>query len=102
VLSTAGSAAAQSDLLQGLRPNGRLIVIASDPAAPIQLVGDQLIFGRKSIAGWYSGHAKDSEDTLAFAVLKGVRPLIETHKLESAESTFQNMNKARYRAVLTI
>jgi len=55
-----------------------------------------------SVAGWYSGNAKDSEDTMAFAALKGVRPMVETHPLESAEETFQNMGKAQFRAVLTI
>ncbi|WP_255772469.1 alcohol dehydrogenase catalytic domain-containing protein [Mycobacteroides abscessus] len=100
VLSTAGVADAQVDLIQGLRPNGRLIAIASDHA-PLQFSADQLVFGRKSVTGWYSGHARDSEDTMAFAVLKGIRPIIETHPLETAEATFQNMSKARYRAVLT-
>jgi D-arabinose 1-dehydrogenase-like Zn-dependent alcohol dehydrogenase len=101
VLSTAGSSAAQVDLIQGLRPNGRLIAIASDHHAPLQFSADQLVFGRKSIAGWYSGHAKDSEETMAFTVLKRIRPMVETYPLETAETTFQNMNKARYRAVLT-
>lgn len=100
VLATAGVADAQADLIQGLRPNGRLMLIATDHA-PLQFPGDQLVFGRRSVTGWYSGHAKDSEDTLAFAVLKGIRPLIETHPLESAEAAFQNMSNARYRAVLT-
>lgn len=99
VLSTAGVADAQVDLIQGLRPNGRLMLIATDHA-PVQFAADQLVFGRRSVTGWYSGHAKDSEDTLAFAVLKGIRPLIETHPLATAEATFQHMNKARYRAVL--
>jgi D-arabinose 1-dehydrogenase-like Zn-dependent alcohol dehydrogenase len=101
VISTAGSSPGQVDLLQGLRPNGRLVAIASDQHAPLQFSANQLIFGRKSIAGWYSGHAKDSEETMAFAVLKGIRPMVETFPLDSAETTFQNMNKVRYRAVLT-
>jgi D-arabinose 1-dehydrogenase-like Zn-dependent alcohol dehydrogenase len=101
VISTAANSAAQVDLIQALRPNGRLVAIASDHSAPLQFSADQLIFGRKTIAGWYSGHAKDSEETMAFAVLKHVRPMIETYPLETAEETFQNMNKARYRAVLT-
>ncbi|MUM17860.1 alcohol dehydrogenase catalytic domain-containing protein [Mycobacterium sp. CBMA271] len=100
ILSTAGVADAQVDLIQGLRPNGRLMVIATDHA-PLQFSADQLVFGRRSVIGWYSGHAKDSEDTLDFAVLKGIRPLIETHPLETAETTFQDMSNARYRAVLT-
>ena len=101
VLSTAGAADAQADLIQGLRPNGRLIIAAADHVSPLQVSADQLIYGRKSIIGWYSGHAKDSEDTMAFAVLKGIRPIVETHPLEEAEATFLTMSKARYRAVLT-
>jgi D-arabinose 1-dehydrogenase-like Zn-dependent alcohol dehydrogenase len=102
ILSTAGSSAAQVDLIQGLKPNGKLVAIASDHQQPLRFSAEQLIFGRKSVAGWYSGHAKDSEETMAFAVLKGVRPMVETYPLETAESTFLNMNKARYRAVLTL
>jgi propanol-preferring alcohol dehydrogenase len=100
-ISTVGVSAAQVDLIQGLKPNGRLVVIASDHQ-PIQFSTDLLVFHRRVVAGWYSGHAKDSEETMAFAVLKGVRPMIETHPLEEAETTFQNMSKAQFRAVLTI
>lgn len=100
IISTAAFAPAQVDLIQGLRSNGRLVAIAADHA-PLQFSADELVFGRKSVSGWYSGHAKDSEETMAFAVLKGIRPMIETHPLGTAEETFQNMGKARYRAVLT-
>ncbi|GAB2724980.1 alcohol dehydrogenase [Kitasatospora kifunensis] len=99
VISTVGHSPAQSDLIQGLAPNGRLIVIAADHV-PIQVNPDLLVFGRRGVAGWYSGHAKDSEEAMAFAALKGVRPMVETHPLETAETTFQNMSKAKYRAVL--
>jgi propanol-preferring alcohol dehydrogenase len=44
---------------------------------------------RRAVAGWYSGHAKDSEENMAFAALKGFRPMVETHPLEGAEATFQ-------------
>jgi D-arabinose 1-dehydrogenase-like Zn-dependent alcohol dehydrogenase len=101
VISTVGSSPAQVDLLQGLKPNGRLVVIASDHQ-PLQFSADLLVFGRRVVAGWYSGHAKDSEEAMAFAALKNVRPMIEIHPLEEAESTFQNMSKAQFRAVLTM
>jgi D-arabinose 1-dehydrogenase-like Zn-dependent alcohol dehydrogenase len=55
---------------------------------------------RLSVSGWYSGVAQDSEDTMNFAVLRGVRPIIETHPLEDAEQAFQNMSKANLRNVL--
>jgi D-arabinose 1-dehydrogenase-like Zn-dependent alcohol dehydrogenase len=101
VLSTVGASTAQADLVQGLQPNGKLVFVATDHQ-PLGVSPDLLVFGRRSVAGWYSGNAKDSEDTMAFAALKGVRPMVETHPLESAEETFQNMGKAQFRAVLTI
>jgi D-arabinose 1-dehydrogenase-like Zn-dependent alcohol dehydrogenase len=70
-------------------------------APPLQVHGEALQFGRRGVVGWYSGHAKDSEETMAFAVLKGIRPIVETHPLADAENTFVNMSKTRYRAVLT-
>jgi D-arabinose 1-dehydrogenase-like Zn-dependent alcohol dehydrogenase len=100
-ISTVGSGPAQVDLIQGLKPNGRLVVIASDHR-PLQFSADLLVPARRMVAGWYNGHAKDSEETMAFATLKGVRPMVETHSLEEAETTFQHMSKAQFRAVLTI
>ncbi|MFE0152371.1 alcohol dehydrogenase [Nonomuraea sp. NPDC059007] len=103
ILGTVGVAAAQGDIVQGLRPNGRLVVIAADhDHQPIPVSGDLLVFGRRGVDGWYSGHAKDSEDAMNFAALTGVRPLVETFPLESAEEAFQTMNKARFRNVLTV
>lgn len=99
ILSTVGSSPAQADLTQGLAPNGRLMVIAADHQ-PLQVNPELLLFGRRSVTGWYSGHAKDTEDTLDFAVLKNIRPIVETYPLKDAEAAFQHMRKARYRAVL--
>jgi propanol-preferring alcohol dehydrogenase len=100
-ISTVASSPAQVDVIQGLKPNGSLVVIASDHQ-PLQFSADLLVFGRRVVAGWYSGHAKDSEETMAFAALKGVRPMVESHPLQEAEITFQNISKAQFRAVLTI
>src|SRR5262245_12428908 len=100
-ISTAGSSPAQVDLIQGLKPNGRLVLIASDHQ-PLQFSAGSLVSARRLVAGWYNGHAKDSEETMAFAVLKSVRTMVELHPLEEAETTFLNMGKAQFRAVLTI
>ena len=58
----------------------------------------------KTIAGWPSGTAIDSEETMSFSALTGVRPRIETFKLEQAEQAFAKMmeNRVRFRAVLTM
>jgi D-arabinose 1-dehydrogenase-like Zn-dependent alcohol dehydrogenase len=102
ILSTAGSSPEQVDLIQGLKPNGHLVLVASDHHQPLQFPAELLMYERRIVAGWESGHAKDSEEAMSFAVLKSIRPMVETHPLEQAESTFQNMAKARFRAVLTL
>lgn len=98
ILATVDHADLQSDLVNGLRPNGRLIVLEGQQ--PIQVTGHVLATDRLSVSGWYSGVAQDSEDTLNFAVLKGVRPIIETYPLADAEQAFQNQSKANIRTVL--
>jgi len=62
-----------------------------------------LIGGDKAIAGHASGHSGDSEDTLDFSVLSGVRPMIETVPLEQAQDAYERMmsGDARFRMVLT-
>ncbi|TCC36038.1 alcohol dehydrogenase catalytic domain-containing protein [Kribbella speibonae] len=98
ILATVSRAELQSDLVKGLRPNGQLIVL--EGGDPIQVSGHELAEGRLSVSGWYSGVAQDSEDTLNFAVLKNIRPIIETYPLEQAEDAWQHQPKANLRIVL--
>ncbi|WP_343983000.1 alcohol dehydrogenase catalytic domain-containing protein [Kribbella koreensis] len=98
VLATVSRAELQSDLVKGLRPNGQLIVL--EGGDPIQVTGHDLADSRLSVSGWYSGVAQDSEETLNFAVLKGIRPIIETYPLEQAEEAWQHQPKANLRIVL--
>lgn len=100
ILGTVGSSPAQADLVQGLAPNGKFVIVANDHQ-PLEVATDLLVFGRREVAGWYSGHAADSEDAMNFAVLKGIRPLVQTFPLAEAEQAFQSMNKVTMRAVLT-
>jgi D-arabinose 1-dehydrogenase-like Zn-dependent alcohol dehydrogenase len=103
ILATAPSSKAMSELINGLGPNGELLVVgaASDP---IEVTPLQLINGSKSIQGWASGTPADSEDTLHFAELTGVRPMIEVYPLEKAAEAFARMmsGKAEFRVVLTM
>jgi D-arabinose 1-dehydrogenase-like Zn-dependent alcohol dehydrogenase len=71
---------------------------------PIAVSPPQLIFGSHTIEGWASGIATDSEDTLRFAELTGVRPMIETYPLEKAGEAYDRMmsGKAQFRVVLTM
>jgi len=103
ILATAPSSKAMSELIDGLGPNGTLMVIgvAFDPieAAPVQLIS-----GSRRIQGWAAGTPADSEDTLNFAELTGVRPMIETYPLEKADEAYARMmsGKAEFRVVLTM
>ena len=103
VLATAPDSKSMSALVDGLAPNGTLLIIGADMASltvtPLQLIG-----GRSSIRGWASGTAKDSQDTLEFSSLTGVRPMIERYPLEKAADAYDQMisGRARFRVVLTM
>jgi D-arabinose 1-dehydrogenase-like Zn-dependent alcohol dehydrogenase len=103
ILATAPSSKAMSELIDGLGPNGRLMVIGA-AFDPIEVTPAQLIFGSKTIQGWAAGTAADSEDTLRFAELTGVRPMVETYPLEKAGEAYARMlsGNAQFRVVLTM
>jgi len=101
VLATATSADAMNAVLGGLSINGMLMLIGAVPSLEISPL--QLLRGRQSVKGWYSGTAVDSEDTLAFSVLSGVRSMNEVFPLERVNEAYERMmgGGARFRAVLT-
>ena len=103
ILATAPSSKAMSELIDGLGPNGNFMVIGAGPD-PIEVTPIQLIFGSRNIQGWASGTPADSEDTLHFAELTGVRPMIETYPLEKAGEAYTRMlsGHAQFRVVLTM
>jgi D-arabinose 1-dehydrogenase-like Zn-dependent alcohol dehydrogenase len=101
ILSTLTSADALAAAVNGLGPNGKLIILGV-PDKPFEVSAIPLIMGNRSIAGWASGTGMDSEDTLNFSAQSGVKPMIETYPLERAAEAFDRMmgGKARFRAVL--
>jgi D-arabinose 1-dehydrogenase-like Zn-dependent alcohol dehydrogenase len=103
ILATAPNAKAMSSLIGGLAANGVLMVVGA-PSEPMEVSAIQLIFGRRRIQGWPSGIPTDSEDTLRFAELTGVRPMVETYPLEKAAEAYARMmsGKAQFRVVLTM
>lgn len=103
ILATAPSSKAMSQLIDGLGPNGTLMVIGATPD-PIEVTPLQLITGSRTIQGWSSGTPVDAEDTLNFAELSGVRPMIETYPLEKAAEAYERMmsGNAQFRVVLTM
>ena len=103
ILATAPSSKAMSELIDGLAPTGKLVVvgISSDPIAVTPL---QLISGERAIQGSLVGTPTDCEDTMNFAALTGVRPMIETYPLEKAGEAYARMmsGRAEFRVVLTM
>jgi D-arabinose 1-dehydrogenase-like Zn-dependent alcohol dehydrogenase len=102
ILATAPNAKAMSDMINGLMPRGKLLIVGA-AFEPMQIVPATLLSG-KMIAGWPSGTALDSEDTLQFSLLSGVRPMIEEFPLARAAEAYTHMlrGKPRFRVVLTM
>jgi D-arabinose 1-dehydrogenase-like Zn-dependent alcohol dehydrogenase len=102
ILSTVTNSRAMSEACNGLGREGKLIVLGVD-FAPIEVSPMLLVMGRRSVVGWPSGAASDSQDTLAFSGLTGIRPMIEVYPLEKASEAYERMmsGKARFRVVLS-
>jgi D-arabinose 1-dehydrogenase-like Zn-dependent alcohol dehydrogenase len=101
ILGTVPSAKAMSAVLGGLSPNGKLMIIgASDE--PLQVPVNQFISVHQSVMGWPGGSSIDSQDTLAFSALSGVRSMNEIFPLENAEDAYERMmsGNVRFRSVL--
>jgi D-arabinose 1-dehydrogenase-like Zn-dependent alcohol dehydrogenase len=101
VLATAPNSEAIASTIGGLKARGTLLIVAA-PFDTFPLGAMGLLSGRR-IQGWPSGTAMDSEETLAFSALTGVRPRVEVFKFEQAEEAFTKMmeNRMRFRGVLT-
>ena len=102
ILATAPNAEAISALVDGLAPGGKLLVPAA-PAEPLTISMFSLITKRSSVAGWYSGTARDSQDTLEFSALSDVHPMIEKYPLDRVAEAYEQMHsgRVRFRVVLT-
>ena len=102
ILSTVTNSKAMSAVLGGLGVGGKMIVVGASPE-PIEVSPLLLIGGRRSVQGWPSGTSIDSEDTLGFSALSGIRPMIETMPLERAAEAYEKMmsGNARFRMVIT-
>lgn len=102
ILATVTDAKTMSSVVAGLGVDGKLVVVGAS-GEPIEVPPLLLIGARRSISGWPSGTAFDSEDTLKFSVLSDVRPMIETYPLAKAAEAYERMmsGKARFRVVLT-
>jgi len=103
ILATAPNSKAMSALIDGLGANGELMVLGAT-IDPIEVTPLQLILQQRSVRGWASGTPSDSEDTLRFAEITGVRPMIEKYPLAKAPEAYARMisGQAQFRVVLTM
>jgi D-arabinose 1-dehydrogenase-like Zn-dependent alcohol dehydrogenase len=101
ILATAPSGKAISSVVEGLGVNGNLLIPAA-PNDPLTISVTPLIMGRRQISGWYSGTARDSQDTLEFSAFHGIHPMIEKYPLARVSEAYEQMHsgKARFRVVL--
>lgn len=102
VLATVTNGDAMGATIGGLSSNGTLMVLGATGSIPVP--GLPMILGKLSVRGWYSGTSIDSQETLGFCSMTGVRSMNEEYPLEKAEEAYQRMmsGKARFRAVLKI
>ena len=102
ILATVPSGKAMTEILGGLAVNGKLVIIGVSDE-PIEVLSKLMILGRRSLVGWTAGTSMDSQDTLSFSVLSGVRSMNEVFPLERAAEAYDHMmsGKAKYRCILT-
>ncbi|KQC33531.1 alcohol dehydrogenase [Nonlabens sp. YIK11] len=103
IVATAPHADAISSIVDGLAMDGTMLLIAAT-ADKVEVSPMQLLQARKSLKGWPSGTAPDSEDTLNFSAMTGTKPMIEEFALKDAKEAFEKMmnNETRFRAVLNM
>jgi len=103
IMATAPNSKAMSELVDGLKPGGELLTIGVS-GEPLEISLTPLIMGKRRVQGWPSGTAMDSEDTLRFSEMTGVRPMIEKYPLAKANDAYERMmsGKAEFRVVLTM
>ncbi len=101
VLATVTSTKAMSPTVEGLATNGKLVIVGAG-VEPLNVTPIQLLGARKSIMGWPSGTAKDSEECMNFCALTGIRPMLERFSFNDVEKAYELMmsGKARFRAVI--
>ena len=101
ILATAPNSEAITSVINGLGVDGKLLMVAAT-GEPVEVSPLQLIMQRKSVAGWPSGTAIDSEDTLNFSALTGTKPMIEEYPLSDVKKAYERMinNESRFRVVL--
>jgi len=82
---------------------GKLVVVGVSPE-PIEVPSFVMVGQSASVVGHASGTSIESEDTLRFSAMSGVRPMIETMPLERAPEAYARMmsGEARFRMVLTM
>jgi D-arabinose 1-dehydrogenase-like Zn-dependent alcohol dehydrogenase len=101
ILATVTAGDAMSAAQGGLGVNGTMLVVGAAQEMTVSPLW--LLRGKRSVKGWYSGTAADSQDTLAFSVLSGVRSMNEVYPLDKVNEAYERMisGKARFRVVLT-
>jgi D-arabinose 1-dehydrogenase-like Zn-dependent alcohol dehydrogenase len=102
ILATVTSADAMMQSAGGLGIDGQLLILGA-AEKPIQFDSVTAISFRSGLRAWYSGTSMDSQETLAFSALSGVRPMTQVFPLEKYQEAYDAMlnSTVRFRAVIT-
>jgi len=101
ILATVTDANAMKAVMGGMGLDGTFMIVGAVPS--LEVPSFQLLFKRQAVKGWYSGTSIDSQDTLEFSAMSGVRSMNEVFPLEQVGQAYERMlsGKARFRVVLT-
>ena len=102
ILAAVPSGKAMTEILGGLAVNGKFVIVGVSDE-PIEIPPTLMILGRRSLIGWPAGTSIDSQDTLSFSAVSGVRSMNEVFPLDRAAEAYDHMmsGKAMFRCVLT-
>ena len=103
ILSTSNSTRSMVDIVQGLRPDGRLVTMGAD-AEPLSISLMDLIGKRIRIIGSQQNGPEYLYEALDFVARGKVKTIVETYQLTEAPVAYERVaeGKARFRAVLTM
>lgn len=103
ILSTSNSTKSMMDTFQGLRPDGRFIVMGADEE-PLSISLVEMLFKRIKIIGSQQNGPEYLYEALDYVNQGKVKSIVETYPLAEAAKAYQRVaeGKARFRAVLTM
>jgi D-arabinose 1-dehydrogenase-like Zn-dependent alcohol dehydrogenase len=102
IVVTAPNPEIMGPLVNGLGPLGKLLILAPVGDVPVNTLS--LILSGRSVHGWPSGHALDSEEAIDFAEKQSVICMVEKFPFDKVEDAVKHMEsgEVRFRSVIVM